>query len=53
MQYDVLHSDEQFVPEPQGDFTKGADKRKFQLVRVLSISYVCNASEHLHTFVKV
>jgi len=49
----MLDSEDHFLPEPQGDVTKGADKRKVQLVRVKSTSSVCSASEHLNTLVKM
>jgi len=49
MQHEMLDSEDHFLLEPQGDVTKGADKRKIRLVRVKSTSSVCNASEHLNT----
>jgi len=51
MLYKMLDSEDHFLLEPQGDVTKGADKRQVQLVRVISISSVCNASGHLDTLV--
>jgi hypothetical protein len=53
MRYEMLDSEDHFLLEPQEDITKGADKRKVQLVRVLSTSSVRSASQHLNTLVKV
>ena len=51
MQRAMPDSEDHFLLEPQCDVTKGADKRKVQLVKVKSTSSVCSASEHLHTLV--
>jgi hypothetical protein len=53
LQYEIPDSEDHFLPEPQGDVTKGADKRQVQLVRVICSSSVFSASEYLNTLVKV
>jgi len=40
MRYEMLDSEDHFLLEHQGDVTKGADRRQFQLVTVLSVNLI-------------
>jgi hypothetical protein len=37
---EMLDSEDHFLLEHQGDVTKGVDRRKFQLVTVLSVNLI-------------